>query len=81
MSLLQWPVLQLNLGQAQTGGVATLIMSPSSELAMQIVAEAEQLLRFHDIRAEVRLRSVRAQHICVCCKHSERHCELTNAEQ
>ena len=43
-------------GQSQTGGVATLIMSPSRELAMQIAAEAEQLLRFHDIRAEVCIR-------------------------
>ena len=39
-------------GKAQQGGVAALIMSPSRELAMQIQAEAEQLLRFHNITAQ-----------------------------
>lgn len=40
-------------GRLQPGGVAALIMSPSRELAMQIAAEAQQLLRFHNINAEV----------------------------
>lgn len=40
-------------GSLQQGGVAALIMSPSRELAMQIQAEAEQLLRFHTIKAQV----------------------------
>ena len=40
--------------QGQPGDIAALILSPSRELAMQISAEAGQLLKFHDIRAEVR---------------------------
>ena len=48
-------------GRLQPGGVAGLILSPSRELAMQIAAEAEQLLRFHDIKAQVRWPGVAAK--------------------